>query len=252
MPFDPKKRQKKQERRAALRKSKQRELTREKHAGLPDRLSAAAKYPILHCWATADIWEKGLGWVCLSRVLPNGSVAYSVFLVDRYCLGVKNAMAQVTSRFDYDTRVARKMHFTFKSKDLHPAAARKLVEGAVEYAGALGLHPHADYHKAKLLFGDIDASECTETFEFGKDGKPFFISGPNDTPERCHQILEKLVESCGRDGFHYLIPLADPSSVLPKALKAKEVRVIGEDETGTIQDCPMDLSEEPDQPGGQE
>src|SRR5437016_6170830 len=109
MSIDPRKKQKQQERRAAKRKAKQHHLTREKHAGLPERLSAAAEYPILHCWATTDVWTKGLGWVCLSRVLPNSSVAFAVFLVDRYCLGVKNAMADITSRFEYDSRVVRKM-----------------------------------------------------------------------------------------------------------------------------------------------
>lgn len=251
MAIDPRKRQKKQEHRAAQRKSKQQQLARAKHAGLGERLAAAAQYPILHSWATLDVWTQGLGWLCLSRVLPNGSVAYAVFLVDRYCLGVKNAMADITSRFDYDTRVVRKMHGTFRSKQLYPACARKLVEEAIAYARALGLHPHADYDQAKLLFGTIDASECTDTFEFGKDGKPFFIAGPKDTPERCQKVLQTLLESCGVEGFHYLVPLTDPSRVLPEALRRAEPRVIGPDETGTIRDYRMDFSDDPDRSGEQ-
>src|SRR5437016_3658326 len=109
MPTDPRKRQKKQERRTAQRKAKQHQLARAKHAGLPERLTAAADCPILHSWVTTDLRSEGLGWVCLSRVLPNGFVAFAVFLVDRYCLGVKNAMAEITSRFDYDSRIVRKM-----------------------------------------------------------------------------------------------------------------------------------------------
>ena len=37
------------------------------------------------------------------------------------------------------------------------------------YAAGLGLQPHPDYHKAKLLFGDIDPSACQDEFEFGKE-----------------------------------------------------------------------------------
>src|SRR5216683_2416038 len=98
MPTDPRKRQKKQERRAAKRKAKHHELVRHKHAGLPERLTAAIRYPVLHSCATMDLWDQGLGWVCLSRALPSGQVGFAVFLVDRYCLGVKNAMADVTDR----------------------------------------------------------------------------------------------------------------------------------------------------------
>src|SRR4051812_40540343 len=42
MPTDPRKRQKKQERRTAKRKARQHEVSKEKHAGLPERLTAAA------------------------------------------------------------------------------------------------------------------------------------------------------------------------------------------------------------------
>jgi hypothetical protein len=86
MAINPRKRQKQQERRAAKRQAKHQQMTREKRASLADRLTAAARYPILDSLVTTDLWKEGLGWVCLSRELPNGSIAYAVFLVDRYCL----------------------------------------------------------------------------------------------------------------------------------------------------------------------
>ena len=215
MPTDPRKRQKKLENRAAKRKSKQHQLAKEKHAGLPERLAGAAKYPILHSWATTDLWDEGLGWVCLSRELPNGRVAFAVFLVDRYCLGVKNVMYDVAPRSAYDSQIARKMQSQFRSKDLAPGALRKLVEDAVEYARGLGLHPHPDYQRGKLIFGAIEATERPEGIEFGKDGKPFFVGGPNDTLERSQLIVRTLERSCGPGGYEYLIPLVDPNEVLP-------------------------------------
>lgn len=243
MPTDPRKRQKKQEHRAARRKAKLHERAREKPAGLAERMEAAAKYPVLHCWASADVWTQGLGWVCLSRELPGSSVAFGVFLVDRFCLGVKNALADISGRFTYDSRIIRQLRGSAPARDLSPAAARKLVEGSVAYAAALGLHPHPDYHKAKLVFGDIDAGECTEEFEFGKDGKPFFIAGPDDTPERCRLILHNLEQACGPDGFHYTIPFMDPR-MLPESMRRKEVRMIDPDETGAIGDFKVDVSDE--------
>jgi hypothetical protein len=208
MPTDPRKRQKKQERRAAKRKVKHHQLSKERHTGLAERLKAAAGAPVLHSWVSTTLWDEGLGSVLLSRALPTGSVAFAVFLVDRYCLGVKDAWADIGSRSRYDSEIVRKTRATFEVREMSPAAVRKLVEGAVEYARGLGLHPHPDYQKARLIFGDIDAGESTETFEYGKDGKPFFVGGPHDTPERCRQIVNTLTQTCGGpDGFHYLIPL---------------------------------------------
>src|SRR5205823_985817 len=105
MPADPRKRQKKQERRAAKRKSKHHELARAKGAGLAEQLSAADSYPVLDCLVTTDLWTEGLGWVCLSRELPHGGVAFGLFLVDRYCLGVKDALADIASRFTYESNI---------------------------------------------------------------------------------------------------------------------------------------------------
>jgi hypothetical protein len=205
MALDPRKRQKKLERRAADRKAKRQQLEGAKQVGLAERLQSEAGHPILHCWVSMDLWTGGLGWVCLSRVLPDGSVAFAVFLVDRYCLGVKNALADITGRFTYESRIVREMRSAFTTNPMSPAAARKLVEGAVDYARSLGFPPHPDYQKARHIFGEIDAGECTETFEFGKDNKPFFVSGPHDGPERCRRIVETLERTCGPGGYHYLV-----------------------------------------------
>src|SRR5438270_14084869 len=87
MASDAKKRQKKLERRAAHRKEKKHQLVRQKNVGLADKLTAATKYPVLHCWISDSLETEGIGQVGLSRQLPNGSVAFASFLVDRYCLG---------------------------------------------------------------------------------------------------------------------------------------------------------------------
>jgi hypothetical protein len=215
MAADPRKRQKKLERRAAKRKEKKHLIIREQTAGLGERLTAATAAPVLHTWISDTMWTKGLGQVLLSRQLANGYVAVAVFLVDRYCLGVKDAFAEILSRFQYDGKYVREMRHREPVKDATPAAARKLVEAAVAYAQDLGFPPHSDYHKAKLLFGDIDASTCTEEFEFGKDGKHFYISGPYDTPERSQQILSTLMRTRGPDQFDYLSSVDGSEMIAP-------------------------------------
>jgi hypothetical protein len=244
VPTDPRKRQKQLQRKAAKRKAKHQDLTRQKSAGLPERLAAAAQFPVLHCWVTDDLWNQGLGYVCLSRQPPNGHVAFAVFLVDRYCLGVKDAIVEVVPRATYDRRIMGELLSRFQAKNMAPAAARKVVVGAVEYARTLGFQPHPDYARGHPIFGDIDPAQSAEQFEYGKDGKPFFIAGPHDGPARCRQILNTLIQSCGVGGFDYLLPLAEPGA-LPEALAQQNPRVIGPDETGAIQEWDLDSFEHP-------
>jgi len=207
MATDPRKRQKKLQRRAAHQKSKHMSLMRQKSAGLPGQLTAAAGCPIIDCLATMDLWDQGMGWIILSRQLPNGAVAFAMFLVDRYCLGVKNANANIGSRFDYNELILNKVKSQYQVKTISPADARRIVESAVTFARNLGFRPHADCQRACLLFGSIDPAQATEELEFGKDGKPMFISGPFDNAARCREILATLERSCGPGGFEFFLPM---------------------------------------------
>ena len=69
----------------------------------------------------------------------------------------------------------------------------------------IGLSPHPDYAKFMVLFGDVKASDSDAKFEFGKDGKPLFINGPNDSPARCREILSILSNTCGQGNFEVIM-----------------------------------------------
>jgi len=206
MAIDPQKRQKKLEKRKAKQQAERRQLARRNEGGLPAKLKQAAAAPILHCCTTDTLWDQGIGQVLVSRQLPGGQVAFGAFLVDRYCMGVKNAFAAVAQQSRYQEKVYGRLSSSGMPVTLEPARARKLVEGAVQYALDLGISPHPDYREAKLIFGEIETNASAEDFEFGKDGKPFFIAGPDDGPARCQQILRTLEDHCGSDGFHFIVP----------------------------------------------
>src|SRR2546423_11215500 len=158
MPSDPRRRQKKLERRSARRKEKKHLVAREESGGMVARLASAAEFPVLHSLITEDVWKQGLGWVVLSRALPDGTVAFAIFLVDRYCLGVKNVALNILNHLDYETNIEKKTRSEYTTHDVPPEKLRKFVEQSVTYADGLGLAPHPDYERAKLLFGDIDPS----------------------------------------------------------------------------------------------
>jgi hypothetical protein len=214
MAKDPRKRQQKLERRSAKRKEKRQVRVREQNLGLAERLRRASDYPILNCWIGADIEDNGIGWVVLSRALPSGSVAVANFLVDSYCLGVKDIFAEIMPRSDYEDKYLQNMRGRMPFREAAPAEARKLVEEAVAYARSIGFSPHADYPKALLLFGNVNAADSDARFQFGQDGKPFFISGPNDSQVRCRQILAILDKTCGPGQYDFLLNVVGPHSAL--------------------------------------
>jgi hypothetical protein len=207
MPANDKRRQKKLERRNAKRKERHREITKQRSLGLAERLRAATAHPILDSLISNTLNKDGMCTTILSRQLPTGEVAYSVFLVDTYCLGVKDAFGGVRFLDEY-RQMVEKSDEKLDMKRIDPADLRYLVEQSIEYARGLGLEPHSDYARFSAIFGDIDPGQASLQVEFGKDGKPLFYAGPHDSRYKCQQIIETLRESCGDGGFDYVLPVA--------------------------------------------
>ncbi len=164
------------------------------------RLQAAEKWPVTAAVVSTNIWKSGLGSLAIARCESEGQLVFAVFLVDVHCLGVKNAFWKAGTQQDYDDLI-RRMGETQKMTAIAPACLAKIVQGAVDYAGSFGLPPHPDFrHAAKLLAG-IDPSACPEQFEFGRNGKPFYIQGPHESPAVAAAIMQRIQAA----GGHFLI-----------------------------------------------
>lgn len=122
-----------------------------------------------------------------------------VYLLDVYCLGVKNAMGPDSM----DEQALRR--FTdraFGAYETPPIPApiglvRELVLGAADYARQLGFTPHPDFEQARTHLGPWSGPSA---ISFGCNGTPTYISGPYDDTD---QILRTLERAVGRNGFGY-------------------------------------------------
>ncbi len=156
----------------------------------------------------ARLFDLGIGNVIVTRFKADGRTESGVFLIDVFCLGVKDAFfAEFNSHQVYHDRLIGRIQEESELIPMAAAAARKLVEGAVAWAAQLGFAPAPDYRRAARVFGGLSAAEHQEEFVFGDQGKPLFAAGPNDGPERCRKILAALHRRCGPDGYHYILPV---------------------------------------------
>ncbi len=56
---------------------------------------SCAAYPLHECVVPANLFEIGIGEIFMSRRLPDGNLGISAFIVDIFCLGVKNEFFRV-------------------------------------------------------------------------------------------------------------------------------------------------------------
>jgi len=206
MALDSRRRAKQLAKKAAAAKARAREKKHGSSHGSPYRLDLirqTAKYPVYECYMRRGLLEEGFGTVLISRKM-GAMVASGVFLIDSFCLGVKSCFPRIQPEVAY-WAMLESMQDREDLIGTDAACARKLVEGAVAFARDLGFEPDEDYGAARLIFGDIDPAACPQTYTFGKDGKPLFISGPYDTAERIKKIMNTLARRCGPDGYHFII-----------------------------------------------
>jgi hypothetical protein len=210
------KRQKKLERKKQKRSEKRRDLHKAQSAGLATQMQRASSAHIHECLMSSGIVEDGIGHVVFSRK-GDGQISAAVFLVDVYCLGVKDAFGGMMTLKDYQRFKEQLGGSGHDVAAIDAPSARRLVERAVDYARSIGFSPVADYRKLAPLFGDVNPDDGRDLCEFGQDGKPLYVAGPYDSPTRSRQIIKTLIRTCGLAGFDYVVPggAIDPCELLP-------------------------------------
>ena len=168
------------------------------------RLRRMAGAPIHTCLIGERLPEIGAGYLVLARKAADGRMAMAVFLLDVYCVGVKDVILRVDQASEIE-RFIEMLAQTQPMLAIQPTHARKLLRDLVAWSRSIGLAPHPDYAIAEPLFGDVSADSSDESFRFGKDGKPFLIQGPSDTPARIRKRIEALRRTVGDGGFDYML-----------------------------------------------
>jgi hypothetical protein len=172
-------------------------------------LPQAAASPIRQCLLADSVFKDGMGTLILARGGTMGPVNVAVFLLDAYCLGVKDMILQTVDAYQLPQLINR-LAGSGPLRAVDPAYARKLLHDLVSWAATFGFQPPREFVAAERLFGSIDPQSCDTTFEFGKDGKPFYIAGPTEPPVTVRRRMNQLLARLGPDGFHYLVRVPSP------------------------------------------
>ena len=171
-------------------------------ASLPARVLRAAQAPIQHCFLTESVFDIGMGTLILARGATRHHLALSSFLVDVFCLGIKDVMFESVESEVFEMF----MEATDAGSPLvpvDPSDACKLLRDLAAWSQSIGFAPHRDFAAVERIFGDTSADASDAVFQFGSDGKPVYIPGPNDTAPLIQRRIEQLRKYLGDDGFGF-------------------------------------------------
>jgi hypothetical protein len=207
-----KKHERKKRQKALKRRTKRKRVHRQARAAKAAtalyHIRQARNYPIEGCWTQPDWKEHGLAVVVIARHQPDGNIVFGNYLVDTYCLGLKDTyfnadVPPVQFRRDY----LPKMFPADPPVNISPALAHEIIYGGIEYAAQFDFHPHADLKLSRYVLDPPDLHPRTGAVEFGHDGKPLYIEGPSDDTDA---ILRQLARTAGEGNFDFLVQIAGP------------------------------------------
>ncbi len=194
--------QKKLAKKKAKRSEKRDRLMRRDSKDPTIRLQPAGKWPIVGAYVGSELWEDGIGYLAIARQEVEGRLVFASFLVDVYCLGVKDTFWDAGSPGDFK-ELLRRMETTQSMLPISPACLVKIVEGSVRFAESFGFRPHPDYRHTSSLLKGIDPQECPNEYTFGREEKPFYIQGPNESFEEARAIMQQVRQF----GGHYVLAM---------------------------------------------
>ncbi|MGH9151006.1 MAG: helix-turn-helix domain-containing protein [Acidimicrobiales bacterium] len=157
-------------------------------------------------WPDTDVPDgigHGIVTVLVARRHRRSRVSVAGYLVDVYCLGVKDALGPKVMD-DAELRAYVRTYFSVYQAPPVEAPiemARELVRGAVSYSRGLGFEPHPDFERTA---GHLGERGPTGAVRFGRHGKPYFVAGARDD---ARHVLRTLDRAVGQGNFHYLVAI---------------------------------------------
>ena len=167
--------------------------------------------PFGMCYSSYDDESKknafsGLYTVIVSRIMPSGKLIIGMYLIDLFCLGVKNTVfrfAMTNQEFSEFIEMVENQERR-ELNEISSSMACNLVFGALDYAEQLGFRPEKDFIITKYILDENLVNEDIENLVFGQNGKPAFIQGPYDSVKT---ILTTLNKNVGEGNYEFVMML---------------------------------------------
>ncbi len=171
-------------------------------------LQHAREYPIFGCWLMKGWQNNGLTPVVVAREQKDGRVLCGSYLIDLYCLGVKN----VTVFTNLSQAALQRKLTKMCQGEPEPCSvelAHEIIYGAIEFAQKYEFEPHPDFTLmlADQILDPPEAHPRQGNVKFGYEGKPFYVSGPYDDERKIDLIMRTLKRTAGEGNYLFLINL---------------------------------------------
>ena len=156
---------------------------------------------ICTCYVSDDMTEYGEGHVIVTRRHTGGRISVAMYLVDTYCIGVKDSLFRLRLE---EEELEEMLERAPSIRECSYEEAHNWVYGAIAWAEEAGIEPDKSFAVTKyMLEEDTDDIPLIE-YEFGQDGKHLLMANNNLEASRYLPLLKK---NLGEGNFEFTIKM---------------------------------------------
>lgn len=160
----------------------------------------ARNLPVEACYISKDIENVGEGTVIVVRRHPNEKFTLTIFLLDIFCLGVKDTFYRLRlDEFEYEEFFDK--YTSMEVKEITYNEAHNWIYGAIAFAEEAGIAPHKDFNVTQYMLEEDTEDIPLIEYNYGKDGKHFLVAMSQLELSRYIPILKKNLG----DDFDYVL-----------------------------------------------
>ena len=145
--------------------------------------------------------------ILVTRLHINGNVTHGAFMVDLYCLGVKDTFWNFNQHpLDFREFLDKQQWANdsgIRIRKVDYPLAHNIIYGAIEFAEEFGFHPHKSFELTKYILEEDTENVKLIDIEFGYKGKPLYVSSPENPGEK-NRVLAHLEKRLGHGNFHFI------------------------------------------------
>lgn len=148
------------------------------------------KLPLAGCYITPSWEESGIAYIIVSRRRPDGNYVVALYLVDTFCLGVKDTSYYVDmSEYELND-ILKRVKDKVGSVSMVPyEEVHNIIYGAIEFAEEGGISPHKDFRITEYLLEEDTDDIPLICYNFGQNGKHCLVVNPDRYEMRYENIL---------------------------------------------------------------
>src|ERR1035437_4289873 len=166
----------------------------------------ARALPVVECLVSEDGEDAGICNVLVARMHKTGRLTVGIYLIDMYCLGLRDTL--------YEFNITPEDYQDLKNSGdklivCEYVTAHNIIYGAIAFAEDFGFKPDSAFSVSQFTLEEDDDRMELMDMEFGFDGMPCFMPGPDDDAVKIKQVTATLERTAGEGNYTVLDPLDD-------------------------------------------